>query len=229
MTDWFCATTQKSDILKEGATVKILIIEDDKVIADALKDELSRWQFESMVIKDFNNIMEEFEAMNPQLVLLDINLPSFNGYHWCQQIRQHSNVPIIFISSRTDSMDRVMAMQMGADDFIEKPFNMSVTVSKIQALLRRTYDFVQSKQTLEVNGCELIVEEAKLYYRENSIDLTHTELQILVLLFQHKGQFVSRNALIEKCWESEHFIDDNTLAVNMTRLRKKLQKSNGQT
>lgn len=204
--------------------MKILIIEDDQIIADALKDELNRWQFEPAIIRDFNNIIEEVESLNPKLVLLDINLPSFNGYHWCQQIRQRSNVPIIFISSRTDSMNQVMAMQMGADDFIEKPFNMSVTVSKIQALLRRTYDFAQHRQTLEVQGCELIIEEAKLYYQEVAIDLTHTELQILTMLFRHKGQFVSRNALIEKCWESEHFIDDNTLAVNMTRLRKKLHK-----
>ncbi|TDM12970.1 response regulator transcription factor [Macrococcus bovicus] len=203
--------------------MKILIIEDDQVIADALKAELNRWQFEPSIIKDFNNIIEEFELLNPQLVLLDITLPSFNGYHWCQQIRQRSNVPIIFISSRTDSMDQVMAMQMGADDFIEKPFNMSVTISKIQALLRRTYDFVQVKNELTAAGCRLAVDEARLYYNDQHINLTHTELQILSMLFKHHGQFVSRHALIEKCWESEHFIDDNTLAVNMTRLRKKLQ------
>ncbi|GGB06874.1 response regulator transcription factor [Macrococcus hajekii] len=202
--------------------MNILIIEDDPVIARALKDELSRWQFNPLIIQDFNHILEEFEAFHPHLILMDINLPSFNGYHWCQQIRLTSNVPIIFISSRTDSMDQVMAMQMGADDFIEKPFNMSVTISKIQALLRRTYDFVQTKNELEVDGCKLAVDEARVYYDGQHATLTHTELQILAMLFKHKGQFVSRNALIEKCWESEHFIDDNTLAVNMTRLRKKL-------
>ncbi|TDM02471.1 response regulator transcription factor [Macrococcus carouselicus] len=203
--------------------MNILIIEDDSVIAHALKNELSRWQFNPLIIQDFNNILDEFETYEPHLVLMDINLPSFNGYHWCQQIRQTSNVPIIFISSRTDSMDQVMAMQMGADDFIEKPFNMSVTISKIQALLRRTYDFIETKNELGVAGCKLAVDEARMYYRSEHISLTHTELQILAMLFKHKGQFVSRNALIEKCWESEHFIDDNTLAVNMTRLRKKLQ------
>lgn len=202
--------------------VKILIIEDDSVIARSLAAELDRWQYDTYTVENFNNIMSTYNEVNPHLVLLDINLPSFNGYHWCQEIRKTSNVPIIFISSRTDSMDQVMAMQMGGDDFIEKPFNMSVTISKIQALLRRTYDFTEARHDLTVGDCRLAADEAKLYREDASVGLTLTELQIVSLLFQRAGKFVSRNALIEKCWESEHFIDDNTLAVNMTRLRKKL-------
>ncbi|UTH14782.1 response regulator transcription factor [Macrococcus equipercicus] len=202
--------------------MKILIIEDDSVIARSLAAELDRWQYDTYTVENFNNIMSTYNEVNPHLVLLDINLPSFNGYHWCQEIRKTSNVPIIFISSRTDSMDQVMAMQMGGDDFIEKPFNMSVTISKIQALLRRTYDFTEARHDLTVGDCRLAADEAKLYREDASVGLTLTELQIVSLLFQRAGKFVSRNALIEKCWESEHFIDDNTLAVNMTRLRKKL-------
>lgn len=203
--------------------MKVLIVEDDLVIGKMLAEELKKWQLTPIITEDFNEIMSAFNMHSPELVLLDINLPAFNGYHWCQEIRKVSTVPIIFISSRNDSMDQVMAMQMGADDFIEKPFNMTVTITKIQALLRRTYDFTTQVNNLTVNNCELLLESAKLKYNDNTIDLTHTELQIMHSLFLKKGKFVSRNAIIEKCWESEQFIDDNTLAVNMTRLRKKLQ------
>ena len=204
--------------------MKVLIVEDDLVIGKMLAEELKKWQLEPILIEGFNHVMDAFNTNAPELVLLDINLPAFNGYHWCQEIRKVSTVPIIFISSRNDSMDQVMAMQMGADDFIEKPFNMTVTITKIQALLRRTYDFTTQVNNLTVDDCELLLDVAKLKFNEETIDLTHTELQIMHSLFQNKGKFVSRNALIEKCWESEHFIDDNTLAVNITRLRKKLQK-----
>ena len=141
----------------------------------------------------------------------------------CQEIRKVSNVPIIFISSRTDNMDQIMAIQMGGDDFIEKPFNLSLTIAKIQALLRRTYDLTVSNNEITVKGCKLVVDEATLYYNNDSVQLSFTELQILNKLFQNEGKYVNRTAIIEKCWESENFIDDNTLAVNMTRLRKKLQ------
>ena len=173
--------------------------------------------------KQFDNIIDVFHANQPQLVLLDINLPTFNGYHWCQEIRKTSNVPIMFISSRTDNMDQIMAIQMGGDDFIEKPFNLSLTVTKIQALLRRTYDLAVSNNEVIVKNCKLVVDEATLYHEDRSVQLSFTELQILNMLFRNEGKYVSRTALIEKCWESENFIDDNTLAVNMTRLRKKLQ------
>lgn len=202
--------------------MKIMIIEDDMVIANELSDALIKWNYETFIVKNFNRILETFKEAMPEMVLLDINLPTFNGYHWCQEIRRISKVPIIFISSRTDSMDQVMAMQMGGDEYIEKPFDMSVTISKIQALLRRSYDFVTPSTEYTVGEAVLNIEEAKLYHSNDEINLTHTELQILTLLFQNPNQFVSRNAIIERCWESEQFIDDNTLAVNMTRLRKKL-------
>lgn len=203
--------------------MKVLIVEDDLVIAESLERELSQWNYEVVVAKQFDNILDLFNTHQPQLVLLDINLPTFNGYHWCQEIRKTSNVPIIFISSRTDNMDQIMAIQMGGDDFIEKPFNLSLTVAKIQALLRRTYDLAVSNNEIIVRDCKLIIDEATLYHNDESVQLSFTELQILHMLFRNEGKYVSRTALIEKCWESENFIDDNTLAVNMTRLRKKLQ------
>lgn len=204
--------------------MRILIVEDDETIAQSLQIELEKWQYETKIVDDFNHIIETFEFYAPHIVLLDITLPAFNGYYWCQEIRKQSNVPIVFISSRSDSMDQVMAMQMGGDDFIEKPFNMSVTVSKIQAMLRRSYDFIEVKNELKVNNVLLNMGSAFVKAGDEEISLTNTELQIMTILFQNKGVYVSRNALIEKCWESEFFIDDNTLAVNMTRLRKKLQK-----
>ncbi|WP_367081114.1 response regulator transcription factor [Staphylococcus capitis] len=202
--------------------MKILIVEDDLVIAENLANELSKWNYEVNVVENFDQIMEDFRETEPQLVLLDINLPTLNGFHWCQEMRKESNVPIMFISSRTDNMDQIMAIQMGGDDFIEKPFNLSLTVAKIQALLRRTYDLSVSNDELDVKGCKLILDEAKLVKDDDAVQLSLTELQILKMLFQNEGKYVSRTALIEKCWESENFIDDNTLAVNMTRLRKKL-------
>ena len=202
--------------------MKILIVEDDLVIAESLANELSKWNYEVNVVENFDQIMEDFRETEPQLVLLDINLPTLNGFHWCQEMRKESNVPIMFISSRTDNMDQIMAIQMGGDDFIEKPFNLSLTVAKIQALLRRTYDLSVSNDGLDVKGCKLILDEAKLVKDDDAVQLSLTELQILKMLFQNEGKYVSRTALIEKCWESENFIDDNTLAVNMTRLRKKL-------
>lgn len=204
--------------------MKIMIIEDDVVIRNHLAIELKKWQYEVYIIQDFNQVMEELNSFNPHLVLLDINLPAFNGYHWCQEIRKVSQVPIIIVSSRSDSMDQVMAMQMGADDYIEKPFNTSVTVSKIQALLRRTYDFAVIEPHLEIDGVLFHPEQAKVEYLGESVELTRTELQVLHSLFKANGAYVSRNQLIEDCWESEHFIDDNTLAVNITRLRKKLSR-----
>ncbi|CAM4116978.1 DNA-binding response regulator [Staphylococcus schweitzeri] len=202
--------------------MKILIVEDDFVIAESLASELKKWNYDVVLAEQFDNITAIFNNQQPQLVLLDINLPTLNGFHWCQEIRKTSNVPIMFVSSRIDNMDQIMAIQMGGDDFIEKPFNLSLTIAKIQALLRRTYDLTVVNDTLTVKGCTLILDEAKVAYQGESIQLSLTELQILKLLFQNADKYVSRTALIEKCWESENFIDDNTLAVNMTRLRKKL-------
>ncbi|WP_432369058.1 response regulator transcription factor [Staphylococcus chromogenes] len=204
--------------------MKIMIVEDDFTIANSLVQELRKWNHEAINVQDYIHIKDRFLEMKPHLILLDINLPNFNGFHWCQEIRKASNVPIIFISSASDNMNQMMAMQMGADDFIEKPFNLNLTIMKIQALLRRSYDFKVEQTELNVKKCQLITEKALLYYQGQTISLTLTELQILQLLFLNEDQFVSRNALIEQCWQSENFIDDNTLAVNMSRLRKKLKQ-----
>ena len=152
--------------------MKVFIVEDDFVIAESLEQELSKWNYEVIVAKQFDNIIDVFNANQPQLVLLDINLPTFNGYHWCQEIRKTSNVPIMFISSRTDNMDQIMAIQMGGDDFIEKPFNLSLTVTKIQALLRRTYDLAVSNNEITVKDCKLVVDEATLYHEGESVQLS---------------------------------------------------------
>lgn len=171
--------------------MKVFIVEDDFIIAESLEQELSKWNYEVIVAKQFDNIIDVFHANQPQLVLLDINLPTFNGYHWCQEIRKTSNVPIMFISSRTDNMDQIMAIQMGGDDFIEKPFNLSLTVTKIQALLRRTYDLAVSNNEVIVKNCKLVVDEATLYHEDESVQLSFTELQILNMLFRNEGKYVT--------------------------------------
>ena len=201
---------------------KIMIVEDDLTIAGVLKEELRKWNYEAFMIEDFSKVMENFTEKNPQLVLMDIQLPNFNGYYWCQEIRKVSQVPIIFISSRNENMDIVMAIQMGADDFISKPFDLTVAVAKTQALLRRTYDFNESDNFLNFNRTVLKPGESKLYYADQEVNLTRTELKILELLFLHKGEYVTREEIMVKLWEDESFIDDNTLAVNIARLRKKL-------
>ena len=178
--------------------MKIFIVEDDLVIAESLANELSKWNYEVHVVDNFEKIMEDFRRVEPQLVLLDINLPTLNGFHWCQEMRKVSHVPIMFISSRTDNMDQILAIQMGGDDFIEKPFNLSLTVAKIQALLRRTYDLSIARDEIAVKGCKLIVDEAKLSKDNEHVQLSLTELQILKLLFQNENKYVSRTALIEK-------------------------------
>ncbi|WP_192986556.1 response regulator transcription factor [Carnobacterium mobile] len=201
---------------------KIMIVEDDLTIAHVLRDELQRWQYEAIVVTDFNTIIEEFTDKAPQLVLMDIQLPYFNGYYWCQEIRKFSQVPIIFISSRSENMDIVMAIQMGADDFISKPFDLTVAVAKVQALLRRTYDFNEAENFLTYQQAILKLGESKFQYQEQEIELTRNELKIMELLFLSKGEYVSREDIMVKLWEDESFIDDNTLAVNIARLRKKL-------
>lgn len=203
---------------------KIMIVEDDLTIAGILKEELEKWNYQAFLIDDFNQVLKEFKAKTPQLVLLDIQLPSFNGYYWCQEIRKVSQVPIIFISSRNENMDIVMAIQMGADDFISKPFDLTVAVAKTQALLRRTYDFKESDNFLSFNQTVLKSGESKLFAEDQEVDLTRTELKIMELLFLQKGNYVTREEIMVNLWEDESFIDDNTLAVNIARLRKKLAK-----
>lgn len=203
---------------------RILIIEDDSVIANSIKKAIASWGFEVSVATDFRDIMIEFVQFDPQLVLLDISLPFYNGYHWCTEIRKVSRVPIIFISSASDNLDIVMAMNMGGDDYITKPFDLSVLTAKVQALLRRTYDFAGPTHLLEHSGAILNVNEASLTYQGEKIELTRNELRILQLLLENKGQVVSREAIMTRLWETDSFVDDNTLTVNITRLRKKLEQ-----
>lgn len=203
---------------------KILVVEDDRTIANSVKDNLIQWGFDAEISEDFNHVMEQFLRYDPQLILLDINLPMYNGYHWCTQIRKVSKVPIIFLSSSNDNMNIVMAMNMGADDFISKPFDLIVLVAKIQALLRRTYDFQGESNVLEHKGAMLNLKNASLTYQEQKLDLTKNEFRIMETLVENKGKIVSRDTIMMKLWDSECFIDDNTLTVNVTRLRKKLEE-----
>ena len=201
---------------------RILIVEDDIGIAEAIAFRARMWNMEAQYIRNFRNVMEEFEAFVPHLVLLDITLPFYNGYHWCNEIRKISKVPIIFISSASDNMNIVMAMNMGADDFIAKPFDQSVLIAKIQALLRRSYDFGAAPAVLESRGATLNTGDNTLSYDGNRIELTKNEYRILLALMESKGRVVSREKLMERLWESDSFVDENTLTVNVNRLRKKL-------
>lgn len=201
---------------------KIMIVEDDDIIASAIKKHLETWHYEVVIVNDFEHVLEFYLKNQPELILLDISLPFYDGYHWCQQIRKVSSVPIIFISSASENMNIVMAMTMGGDDFITKPFDFHVLTAKIQALLRRTYSFSKSIQILTYKELRLNVLDATISYQDITVDLTKNELKILQTLFEKAEHFVSRDELMMNLWQSDAFIDDNTLSVNMNRLRKKL-------
>lgn len=204
---------------------RILIVEDDFRIADAIKEKMKMWDLDLHIVEDFRTVLNDFKFYNPHIVLLDISLPFFDGYHWCGEIRKISKVPIIFISSASDNMNIVMAMNMGADDFIAKPFDMNVLVAKVQAMLRRAYDFTSSIPMLEHRGAFLNMEDDTLTFNNNKIALTKNEYRILLCLMENKGRIVSREKLMERLWKTESFIDENTLTVNVNRLRKKLDAS----
>ena len=201
---------------------KLLIIEDDKGIAEAIKAQAELWDLQVHCVENFRNIMTEFAEFDPHIILLDISLPFFNGYHWCSEIRKVSKVPIIFISSASDNMNMVMAMNMGADDFIAKPFDQSVLMAKLQAMLRRTYDFGVSRPILEHRGVLLNLGDSTLTYKDEKIQLSKNEFRILTVLLKNKGKVVSREKLMEALWETDNFVDENTLSVNVNRLRKRL-------
>ncbi|MDO5361472.1 MAG: response regulator transcription factor [Eubacteriales bacterium] len=202
---------------------RIYLVEDDEVIAGLMKKHLESWGYQVEVVKDFTNVLGEFAKIDPQLVLLDLKLPFFNGFHWCEEIRKISQVPVIFVSSAADNMNMVMAMARGADDFIAKPFDLEVLVAKVQAILRRTYSFGKASNILEHKGAVLNLGSGNLTVGDESLELTRNELKILQILFEHNGKAVSRDAIMTKLWENDSFVDDNTLTVNMTRLRKKLE------
>lgn len=202
---------------------KILIIEDDLVIAKSIREHLQSWGCEAQCVNDFQNVLGDFAAFDPQLVLLDISLPFYNGYHWCGEIRKLSKVPVIFISSASDNMNIVMAMNMGGDDFIAKPFDLEVLTAKIQALLRRTYDFNGQAGLLTHRGAILNTSDTTLTYEGQRIDLTKNDYKILQTLMENKGKAVSRDTLMLRLWETDSYVDENTLTVNVTRLRRKLE------
>ena len=202
---------------------RILIVEDDMTIAEILAAHLKKWDYDARCVEDFKNVMTDFVEFEPQLVMLDIALPFFNGFHWCQEIRKVSEVPIIFLSSLDDNMNIVMAMNMGGDDFIEKPFDLNVVTAKVQALLRRAYSFHGASNILEHAGVMLNLSDATVLYENEKLELTKNEFRILQILFERAGKIVSRDEIIERLWDSDEFIDDKTLTVNVARLRKKLE------
>ena len=202
---------------------KIFIVEDDVGIASAVARQAEAWGLEAKCVQDFQNVLTEFLAYQPHLVLLDIGLPFFNGYYWCEKIRAVSSVPILFLSSASDNMNIVMAMNMGADDFIAKPFDQNVLAAKIRAMLRRTYDFASAAPVMEHRGALLSTGDNTLTYQGEKIELSKNEYRILLVLMKDKGKVVSREKLMQSLWETDSFVDDNTLTVNVNRLRKKLE------
>ena len=199
------------------------MVEDDEIIARSIREHLQAWNYDVCCVEDFSNVVAEFVRFDPQLVLMDITLPFFNGYHWCSEIRKISKVPVIFLSSAADNMNIVMAVNMGADDFIPKPFDLEVLTVKIQAMLRRSYDFAGTGSMLEHKGAILNLNETTLAYQEQKIELTKNEFRILEILMENKEKVVSRETLMTKLWESDNYVDENTLSVNVNRLRKKLE------
>ncbi|HFI0648326.1 TPA: response regulator transcription factor [Streptococcus suis] len=201
---------------------KILVIEDDKTISQLVAKNLINWGYQVQEVQDFQMVLEQMEEFQPHLILLDIGLPFFNGYYWCQEIRKTSRVPIMFLSSHDQSMDIVMAINMGADDYVTKPFEMTVLLAKIQGLLRRTYDFVGEQSLLWFEEASLDLKTMQVSYGQAVEELTRNEFQILRVLFEHGKEVVSREELMRELWNSDIFVDDNTLSVNIARLRKKL-------
>jgi len=203
---------------------KILLVEDDMVISEEIQKYLTTWGFEVESVCDFNVVLTQFINFAPHLVILDISLPFYNGYYWCTEIRKVSKIPIIFLSSTSDNMNIIMAMNLGGDDFVAKPFDFAVLSAKVQAMLRRAYSFQGKSNLLEYKGVILNLSNASMEVKGEKVELTKNEFRILQILFEHKGQTVSREAIMKHLWDGDCFIDDNTLAVNFTRLRKKLEE-----
>ena len=203
---------------------RIFIVEDDAAIASTLARQIQMWGYEVRCAEHFQDILSEFQSFDPHLVLLDLMLPFYNGYHWCSEIRKISNVPVMFISSVSDNMNIVMAMNMGGDDFIAKPVDLTVMMAKIQAMLRRTYDMGGKIPVLEHQGAVLNLNDAVLTYQGKQLELTKNEFRILQTLLEQKGKIVSRETLMMKLWQVDSYVEENTLTVNVTRLRKKLEQ-----
>ncbi|WP_044478534.1 response regulator transcription factor [Paenibacillus antibioticophila] len=203
---------------------KIMLIEDDTTLFGEIKTRLSQWSYEVYGVSDFGRVLQEVHELGPELILIDIQLPLYDGFHWCRQIRAHSKVPIIFLSSRDHPMDMVMAMQLGGDDFVQKPFHFEVLIAKIQAILRRVYDYSTERVELRSwQGATIEFVKNLVTLQDSSVLLTKNEMLILKILIEHKNTIVSREELIRSLWDNEHFVSDNTLTVNVNRLRKKLE------
>lgn len=202
---------------------RILVIEDDFAMAQEMKKQIESWGNQVRLIEDFQNIIPVFVEYDPHLVLVDIMLPFYNGYHWCSEIRRISNVPVVFLSSASDNMNIVMAMNMGGDDFIAKPVDLMVLTAKIGAILRRTYDLSGQVPVLEHRGAVLNLNDTTLVYNGEKVELTKNEFRILQTLLENKGKVVSRDTLMTKLWQADCYVEENTLTVNVTRLRKKLE------
>ena len=218
---------QRTNPIEEevSMTYRIFLVEDDHSIASGLQHQLEQWDFEVQVVQNFRGVLTECTAFAPHLILMDIMLPCYDGYHWCREIRRVSEVPIIFLSSASDNLNLIMAVNMGGDDFIAKPFDWNVLLAKIQALLRRTYDFGGQAALLEHRGAVLNPSDAVLTYQGMRMELTKNEYRILQALLEQKGKVVSRETLMERLWATDSFVDENTLTVNVNRLRKKLDKA----
>lgn len=204
---------------------KLYVIEDDSKISTMIQDYLKKWDYEVMVTQNFKTILEEISAFQPHLILLDVNLPFYDGFYWCKEIRKQGNTPILFISSRDSDMDKIMGLTIGGDDYITKPFSFELLLTKIQAILRRTFSYQDVTLNLvEYHSLLLNLEKGRLSYQEREVLLTPNEYRIMNLLMKHGGKIVSRTTMIESLWDDERFIDDNTLTVNVNRLRKKLME-----
>lgn len=204
---------------------KIMIVEDDQKIREIILENLKKWNFQGLCVENFDEVLSDFVKYQPDLVLMDINLPCFDGFYWCNKIREVSKVPIIFISSRDTNMDVIMSINMGGDDFIQKPFSLDVLMAKISALLRRTYSYSNvESNVIENNGVVLNLKDYTIIYNEHKIELTKNEFKIIYILMKENGEIVSREKIMRLLWEDESFVDDNTLTVNINRLRKKLSE-----
>lgn len=204
---------------------KVLIVEDDKTLCNSIKEGIAKWGFDGISVENFEDILQEFIKHEPHLVIMDINLPNFDGFYWCRRIRNISKAPVIFLSSRDNNMDIIMAVSMGGDDYITKPFSMDILLAKIQALFRRAYSYTKESGTIiECSGAVLDLNKGTFIYNDKSIELTKNEFKILQLLMKNKGKIVSRNRIMRALWESEYFISENTLTVNVNRLRNKLEE-----
>lgn len=202
-----------------------MIIEDDPSISKLISENLNKWHLDNYVTENFETIMDQFKDYQPDLILLDINLPVFDGYYWNQEIRKISKIPIIIISSRNSNMDQIMAMNMGADDFVEKPFSVDILIAKINALLRRTYDFTKNNNdVIEYNGLKLNLSNGTVEIGDEKIDLSKNEYKLLQRLLRDQGKIVTREQLLNFMWDDERFVDDNTLTVNINRLRTKISQ-----